>query len=317
MATLFYFPHLSTPQLQLWDPFFSSSWNQPRSLRITRENAQIILPTDACVHVGNLPSGLCTEVLQLELEQVFFQFGTCWAQVREGKRGLLSGWVQFTQRSHAQAAIEQHRKIFLRQRPLRVQAANGLRNRVEPVARREERAGLSNPPLYMPSMAIPPRQPTAYGPTMQYSWSPALPVYGAFYVPPPPPPPVSVPHTYIPQPSFYPSPQSSNTVDTQSTQSLSTASTASTASTQPTDSGCNSVVVFEADQEIEGNMDNHFSLPCDMPLSTGRTIRDYVNDAKRLRGIDLSEEATCALISELEEEARNQGLLSLLDSEPD
>ncbi|OJJ78300.1 hypothetical protein ASPBRDRAFT_191540 [Aspergillus brasiliensis CBS 101740] len=315
MATLFYFPHLSTPQSQLWNLSFSSPWNQPQSPRITRENAQIILPTDACIHVGNLPSGLCMKVLQLELEQLFFQFGTCWAQVREGKRGLLSGWVQFTQRSHAQAAIEQHRKIFLRQRPLRVQAANGLRNRVEPVARREERAGLSNPPLYMPSMAIPPSQPTAYGPTMQYSWSPALPVYGGFYVPPPPPPPpppVSVTHTYIPQPSFYPSPPSSNTVDTQSTPS-----TPSTRSTQPTDSSCNSVVVFEADQEMEGNMDNHSSLPCDMPLSTGRTIRNYVNDAKRLRGIDLSEEATCALISEMEEEARNQGLLPLLDSEPD
>ncbi|GKZ36682.1 hypothetical protein AbraIFM66950_007857 [Aspergillus brasiliensis] len=329
MATLFYFPHLSTPQPQLWNPSFSSPWNQPQSPRITRENAQIILPTDACIHVGNLPSGLCMKVLQLELEQLFFQFGTCWAQVREGKRGLLSGWVQFTQRSHAQAAIEQHRKIFLRQRPLRVQAANGLSipslvdstdivlsnnitgNRVEPVARREERAGISNPPLYMPSMALPSSQPTAYGPTMQYSWSPALPVYGGFYVPPPPPPPVSVLHTYIPQPSFYPSPPSSNTVGTQSTQSQ------STPSTQPTDSSCNSVVVFETDQDMEGNMDNHFSLPCDMPLSTGRTIRDYVNDAKRLRGIDLSEEATCALISEMEEEARNQGLLPLLDSEPD
>ncbi|GKZ55463.1 hypothetical protein BDQ94DRAFT_172176 [Aspergillus welwitschiae] len=321
MAALFFATHPSTPQSQLWNPSFSSPGHQPQSLQITRENAQFILPTDACVHVGNLSRGVCPEILRHELEQLLFQFGTCWAQVREGKTGLFSGWVQFTERSHAQAAIRQHHNIFLRGRPLRVQAANGLRNRVEPVVHREERAGITTSPLYIPSMAIPSCQPIAYEPAMMYSWSPALPVYGSLYIPPPPPPPPvsgtlpplsSCPthHTlspqalnaYTPHSSSYTSSLSSNTLDT-----------------QPTTPGCDGVVACEADQEREEEYikDNRSNLPCDMPLSTGRTVRDYVNEVKRLRGVDLSDETTRELILELEEEARDQGLLPALTSKPD
>ncbi|TPR05032.1 Alpha/beta hydrolase family protein [Aspergillus niger] len=321
MAALFFATHLSTPQSQLWSPSFSSPGHQPQSLQITRKNAQFILPTDACVHVGNLSSGVCPEILRHELEQLFFQFGTCWAQVREGKTGLFSGWVQFTERSHAQAAIRQHQNIFLRGRALRVQAANGLRNRVETMVHREERAELTTSPLYMPSMAIPSCQPIAYEPAMMYNLSPALPGYGSLYIPPPrPPPPASgtlpplsscpthhtlssqAPNAYTPQSSSYTSSPSSNTLDT-----------------QPTTPGCDGVVACEADQvrEEEYIKDNRSNLPCDMLLSTGRTVRDYVDEMKRLRGIDLSDDATRELILELEEEARDQGLLPALTSKPD
>lgn len=54
-----------------------------------------------------------------------------------------------------------------------------------------------------------------------------------------------------------------------------------------------------------------------MLLSTGRTVRDYVTEMKRLRGIVLSDEATRELILELEEEARDAGLLPVLTSKPD
>ncbi|EHA20052.1 hypothetical protein ASPNIDRAFT_39467 [Aspergillus niger ATCC 1015] len=269
MAALFFATHLSTPQSQLWSPSFSSPGHQPQSLQITRKNAQFILPTDACVHVGNLSSGVCPEILRHELEQLFFQFG----------------------------------------------------NRVETMVHREERAELTTSPLYMPSMAIPSCQPIAYEPAMMYNLSPALPGYGSLYIPPPrPPPPASgtlpplsscpthhtlssqAPNAYTPQSSSYTSSPSSNTLDT-----------------QPTTPGCDGVVACEADQvrEEEYIKDNRSNLPCDMLLSTGRTVRDYVDEMKRLRGIDLSDDATRELILELEEEARDQGLLPALTSKPD
>lgn len=186
---------------------------------------------------------------------------------------------------------------------------------------REERAGLTTSPLYMPSMAIPSCQPIAYGPAMMSNWPPALPGYGSLYIPPPPPPPPAsgtlpplsscpthhtllsqAPNTYTPQSSSYTSSPSSNTLDT-----------------QPTTPGCDGVVACEADQgrEEEYIKDNRSNLPCDMLLSTGRTVRDYVNEMKRLRGIDLSDETTRELILELEEEARDAGLLPVLTSKPD
>lgn len=186
---------------------------------------------------------------------------------------------------------------------------------------REERAELTTSPLYMPSMAIPSCQPIAYEPAMMYNLSPALPGYGSLYIPPPrPPPPASgtlpplsscpthhtlssqAPNAYTPQSSSYTSSPSSNTLDT-----------------QPTTPGCDGVVACEADQvrEEEYIKDNRSNLPCDMLLSTGRTVRDYVDEMKRLRGIDLSDDATRELILELEEEARDQGLLPALTSKPD
>ncbi|KAL3264865.1 hypothetical protein ABHI18_000286 [Aspergillus niger] len=185
MAALFFATHPSTPQSQLWNPSFSSPGHQPQSLQITRENAQFILPTDACVHVGNLSRGVCPEILRHELEQLLFQFAL---------------------------------------------------------------------------------------------------------------------NAYTPHSSSYTSSLSSNTLDT-----------------QPTTPGCDGVVACEADQEREEEYikDNRSNLPCDMPLSTGRTVRDYVNEVKRLRGVDLSDETTRELILELEEEARDQGLLPALTSKPD
>lgn len=52
MAALFFAPHPSTPQPQLFHPSSSSPGHQPQSPWITRGNAQLRLPTDACVHVG-------------------------------------------------------------------------------------------------------------------------------------------------------------------------------------------------------------------------------------------------------------------------
>ncbi|PYH33075.1 uncharacterized protein BO87DRAFT_439270 [Aspergillus neoniger CBS 115656] len=315
MAAPFFAPHPSTPQPQLFYPSFSSPGHQPRSPWITGENAQLRLPTNACVHVGNLSSGVCPNILQHELEQLFSQFGVCWAQVRAGRTGLYSGWVQFTDRSHAQAAIGQHQNIFLRDRPLRIEAANGLRNRGESVVNHDERAGLNtSPPLYMPSMAIPPSLPAAYGPPLLYSWSPAVPVYGSLHVPPP------VSGALPPAPS-YPTHHtlSSHAPNAHTPQSPSSSSSSSSNNldTQPTTPGCDEVVECGANQEREGIETSRSNLPCDMLLSTGRTVRDYVNEMKRIRGIDLNEEATLELILEVEKEARDQGLLPVLTSKPD
>ncbi|BCS05074.1 uncharacterized protein AKAW2_80875A [Aspergillus luchuensis] len=314
MAALFFAPHPSTPQPQLFHPSSSSPGHQPQSPWITRGNAQLRLPTDACVHVGNLSSGVCPNILQHELEQLFSQFGVCWAQVRAGRTGLHSGWVQFTDRSHAQAAIGQHQNIFLRDRPLRIEAANGLRNRGESVVNHDERAGLNTSPLYMPPMAIPPSQPAAYGPPLLYSWLPAVPVHGSLHVPPhvsgalPPAPSYPSHHTLSSQAANAHTPQSP---------SSSSSSSSNNIDTQPTTPGCDEVLECEANQEREGIETSRSNLPCDMLLSTGRTVRDYVNEMKSVRGIVLNEEATLELILEVEEEARDQGLLPVLTSKPD
>ncbi|GKZ81005.1 hypothetical protein AnigIFM56816_005515 [Aspergillus niger] len=317
MAALFFATHLSTPQSQLWNPSFSSPGHQPQSLQITRENAQFILPTDACVHVGNLSSGVCPEILRHELEQLFFQFGKV-----PRSSSYQAAPEYLPQRSSSESTGRKWPQYgFLVDSTSSPLSDSITGNRVEPVVHREERAGITTSPRYMPSMAIPSCQPIAYEPAMMYSWSPALPVYGSLYIPPPPPPPPvsgtllplsSCPthHTlspqalnaYTPQYSSYTSSPSSNTLDT-----------------QPTTPGCDGVVVCEADQEREEEYikDNRSNLPCDMPLSTGRTVRGYVNEMKRLRGIDLSDETTRELILELEEEARDQGLLPALTSKPD
>ncbi|GLB10185.1 hypothetical protein AtubIFM57258_006586 [Aspergillus tubingensis] len=298
MAAPFFAPHPSTPQPQLFYPSPSSSGHQPQSPWITRENAQLRLPTNACVHVGNLSSGVSPNILQHELEQLFSQFGVCWAQ----------------DRSHAQAAIGQHQNIFLRDRPLRVEAANGLGNRGESVVNHDGRAGLNTSPLYMPSMAIPPSQPMAYGPPLLYSWSPAVPVHGSLHVPPP------VSGALPPAPSYPTHPTLSSQAShahTPQSPSSSSSSSSNNLDTQPTTPGCDEVVEYKANQEQEGIETSRSNLPCDMLLSTGRTVRDYVNEMKRVRGIDLNEEATLELILEVEEEARDQGLLPVSASKPD
>ncbi|GLA33040.1 hypothetical protein AnigIFM63326_001910 [Aspergillus niger] len=266
MAALFFATHQSTPQPQLWNPSFSSPGHQPQSIQITRENAQFILPTDACVHVGNLSSGVCPEILRHELEQLFFQFGKvpCSSSYQAAPE-------YFSQRSSSESTGRKWPQYgFLINSTSSPLSDSITGNRVEPVVHREERAGLTTSPLYMPSMAIPSCQPIAYGPAMMSNWPPALPGYGSLYIPPPPPPP-------------------------------------------PASVAC------EADQgrEEEYIKDNRSNLPCDMLLSTGRTVRDYVNEMKRLRGIDLSDETTRELILELEEEARDAGLLPVLTSKPD
>lgn len=191
-------------------------------------------------------------------------------------------------------------------------------NRGESVVNHDERAGLNtSPPLYMPSMAIPSSQPAAYGPPLLYSWSPAVPVHGSLHVPPP------VSGALPPAPS-YPTHHtlSSQAPHAHTTQSPSSPSSSSSPSnnnldTQPTTPGCDEIVEFEVNQEGEGTKDNRSNLPCDMLLSTGRTVRDYVDEMKRVRGIDLNEEATLELILEVEEEARDQGLLPVSTSKPD
>ncbi|GLA76716.1 hypothetical protein AtubIFM55763_008594 [Aspergillus tubingensis] len=233
---------------------------------------------------------------------------------RAGRRFAKEEQVFIADRSHAQAAIGQHQNIFLRDRPLRVEAANGLRNRGEPVVNHDERAGLNTSPPYMPFMAIPPSQPFTYGPPLLYSWSPTVPVHGSLHVPPPVsgalPPAPSYPthHTLSSQAPNAHTPQSPSSSSSSSSNNL---------DTQPTTPGCDEVVECEANQEREGLETSRSNLPCDMLLSTGRTVRDYVNEMKRVRGIDLNEEATLELILEVEEEARDQGLLPVSASKPD
>ncbi|RAL06403.1 uncharacterized protein BO80DRAFT_470506 [Aspergillus ibericus CBS 121593] len=97
---------------------------------IHKQNAQFMLPPEARLHVGNLDRDVSTNVLENELEVLFAPFGTCWAQVRQGKaNSLMSGWVQFQHPAHAEAVLQSDRvgRFDLRGRTLRIEIARGIR----------------------------------------------------------------------------------------------------------------------------------------------------------------------------------------------
>ncbi|KAF4548515.1 Meiotic activator RIM4-like protein [Elsinoe fawcettii] len=71
---------------------------------ITSENAQDVLPPNACLFVANLPKLQTDMDIRAQLEQEFIKYGTVYGKVRRDQTRLPVAFVQYTDRGHAQAA---------------------------------------------------------------------------------------------------------------------------------------------------------------------------------------------------------------------
>ncbi|GKZ34789.1 hypothetical protein AbraIFM66950_005145 [Aspergillus brasiliensis] len=96
----------------------------------TDENAQDLLPLEACIFVGNLPSALHPTQIQSELKRVFSKHGRCFVKVKTNpKTGLKTAFAQFETSDAANIVIQksndQPSAFELHQRPLRFEMARG------------------------------------------------------------------------------------------------------------------------------------------------------------------------------------------------
>lgn len=106
---------------------------------ITHENAQHILPPDACIFVANLPRSMADAVIRKELENAFVRFGTVFVKVRRDNTDLPVAFVQYTvyfsrksvlssadffqDRDDATRALNESQEIYIGDRAVRVEKA--------------------------------------------------------------------------------------------------------------------------------------------------------------------------------------------------
>ncbi|PSK34817.1 hypothetical protein B9Z65_1400 [Elsinoe australis] len=90
---------------------------------ITHENAQHILPPDACIFVANLPRSMADAVIRKELEDAFVRFGTVFVKVRRDNTDLPVAFVQYTDREDATRALNESQEIYIGDRAVRVEKA--------------------------------------------------------------------------------------------------------------------------------------------------------------------------------------------------
>ncbi|KAF2220343.1 hypothetical protein BDZ85DRAFT_284758 [Elsinoe ampelina] len=108
-----------------YDPHFpiDESLGSTVSMVINGDNAQHILPPDACIFVANLPKNMPDMHIRSELEQAFLQFGNVYVKVRRDHTHLPVAFVQYTKREHAQKALSEGQGIRVGGRPVRIEIA--------------------------------------------------------------------------------------------------------------------------------------------------------------------------------------------------
>ncbi|KAL7652556.1 hypothetical protein ACMYSQ_009831 [Aspergillus niger] len=101
-------------------------------IEVTDENAQDLLPLEARLFVGNIPSALCPTQIKFELKRILARYGCCYVKVKTNPNsGLRTAFAQFETPEVAnrvmQKSKDQPSEFDLHHRSLRFEMAKGKR----------------------------------------------------------------------------------------------------------------------------------------------------------------------------------------------